>query len=95
MPGAVEEHLSQDPLSGHLYVFCNRRANRVKILYWDQDGYALWYKRLEQGTFALPVSSRGLVSLSQLTLMLEGMDARDLKKRRRYHRSEVMANKTP
>ncbi len=50
----VEEHLEQDPESGHLYLFFNRRRDCVKMLLWEGDGFVIWYKRLEAGTFAVP-----------------------------------------
>ena len=54
LQGLVLSVLEQDPLSGHLFLFVNRRRDKLKILYWDGDGLAIWYRRLEQGTFQLP-----------------------------------------
>ncbi len=51
LSGLVQECLGQDPLSGHLFLFLNRRRDRVKILFWERDGLVIWYKRLEAGTF--------------------------------------------
>jgi transposase len=82
----------QDPLSGHLFVFFNRRRDRVKILYWDASGYCLWYKRLEAGHFSLsgcaPDQDSVEWDLPQLTLILEGIDLSDSQRRRRYCRPE-------
>ena len=54
LSGLVQKHLGQDPLSGDLFVFRSKRGDRIKLLYWDSDGLAIWYKRLEEGNFALP-----------------------------------------
>lgn len=54
LAGMVAGVLSEDPLSGHLFVFRNRRADLIKILYWDRSGYCIWAKRLERGTFRFP-----------------------------------------
>ena len=56
--GLAQETFEQDPLSGHLFLFLNRRRDRMKILFWDVDGFCIWYKRLEVGTFQLPVPDR-------------------------------------
>ena len=53
----VRQFLGEDPLGGHLFVFRNKRGDRLKVLYWDTDGLALWYKRLEAGTFRLPAAA--------------------------------------
>jgi len=88
--GFAQTVFDQDPLSGHLFVFFNRERNRVKILFWDQDGFCIWYKRLEAGTFQLPEAAReeqGIeLDYSQLTKILGGVDLRNGRRRRRYRR---------
>ena len=71
----VEPFLAQNPMSGHLFVFVGRDRHKVKILYWDRTGFALWYKRLERGKFPAPDSldQRGL-SVAELHAWLEGID---------------------
>ena len=87
----VRSVISQDPLSGHLFLFRSRRAERLKVLTWDRDGYVLWYKRLEQGVFKLPRLSPGDRSVelrpSELAMILDGIDMTRLKRVPRYQRS--------
>jgi len=80
------EVLGQDPLSGHLFVFRNKRGDRVKILYWDRSGYCLWYKRLEAGVFRFPAAAGGSVEIeaADLALLLEGIDLAGAARRRRF-----------
>jgi len=87
--GLVLEVLRQDPQSGDLFVFVNKRRDRVKMLIWEGDGLLIVYKRLEQGTFALPPAEGESVTLSsaQLSLLLGGIDLRQTRPRKRYRRS--------
>jgi len=84
----TEQVLEKDPFSGHLFVFRNKRGDRVKILYWDRDGYCLWYKRLEKGTFRFPQEGdKSLeVEAAELALLLEGFDLSGAKRGKRYRR---------
>lgn len=81
----------QDPTSGHLFLFRSRGGDRLKVLYWDKDGYALWYKRLEVGVFKLPrppTSEAKSVELraSELAMLLDGIDLRSVKRAARYQK---------
>ena len=84
----VGSAFGQQVLDGHLFLFLNRRRDRVKLLYWDRDGLALWYKRLESGTFEVPPrsASDGQVELdaTELAMMLGGISLADAKRRKRY-----------
>lgn len=85
----ITEFLGQDPLGGHLFVFRSRGGDRLKILFWDRDGFAIYYKRLEQGTFRFPrVETEGTAGLeikpSELAMLLEGIDLRSVRRRPRY-----------
>ncbi|HEV3217601.1 MAG TPA: IS66 family insertion sequence element accessory protein TnpB [Vicinamibacterales bacterium] len=93
----VEEHLGQNPESGHLYLFFSRRRDCVKMLLWENDGFAIWYKRLELGTFAMPASSTPCADGSQpagleirardLNLLLSGADPAHVTRRKRFERA--------
>jgi len=89
LSAATREIVNADPLSGHLFVFLNRRANRMKILAWQASGYVLLYKRLERGCFKLPrhpkPGSRHLeLESSELTLLLDGIDLRGAQHHKRW-----------
>jgi transposase len=86
----VKNSFHKNPLDGTIFVFINRVADRLKILYWDRDGYALWYKRLEAGRFRLPAAltiggeSVVLISAAQLAMILEGIEPIVVKQRKRF-----------
>ena len=86
----VRQHLRHDPLSGHVFVFRNQRGDRVKLLYWDEDGFVIVYKRLEEGTFRWPVVAEGQAGVTlraaELTMLLDGIDWQQARRSRRYHR---------
>lgn len=87
----VAEHIEKNVLEGGLYVFVNRRGDRLKLLWWQEDGLCVWYKRLEAGTFQLPqvVEDAKSVALSptELSLILGGIDLKTARQRRRYRRT--------
>ena len=77
-----------------LFVFTSRRRDRIKILYWDRDGFAIWSKRLEEGTYAIPFSGseeerRREVTAQELGALLSGIDLSTAKRRKRYGRADV------
>jgi transposase len=88
----VREFLGADPLSGHLFVFRNKRGDRLKLLYWDSDGLAIWYKRLERGTFRFPAAGPegcGLqIRAADLAMILDGVDLDSVKRQKRYQRPQ-------
>ena len=86
----VRQQLQDDPLSGHVFVFRNRRSDRVKLLYWDEDGYVIVYKRLEAGTFRFPAAAANQAGVSmraaELAMLLDGVDWQNVRRSRRYRR---------
>lgn len=86
----VTQSMELDAFAGHLFVFSNRRRDRIKILYWDRDGFAVWAKRLEEGSYAMPFSDttekRREITAGELGAILSGIDLSAAKCRKRYRR---------
>ncbi len=87
----VQQALSHDPLSGHWFVFRNRAGDRLKILAWEEDGWAIWHKRLEQGVLRFPPATgdgppRLEVRATELAMLLDGIVLEKVQRRKRYHR---------
>ncbi len=87
----AESVLKQDPASGHWFAFINRRRDRLKLLGWDGQGFWIWYKRLELGVFEKPASRANQtqmeIDVTQLSLIINGIDLRSVKRKRRYRSS--------
>jgi transposase len=97
LSGMVRDGLHADPLSGHLYCFRNKRGDKLKILYFDRTGLAIWYKRLEVGRFHWPPSDAACVELKagEIAFLLEGVDWKSLKRHKRFNLQAAMAERTP
>jgi len=91
--GLIINHLGEDPMSGDVFIFMNRRRSLIKLLVWDQTGFVIFYKRLEKGTFEMPSigKDRSSVKITRSTLMLilEGISLNSIQTRRRYHREKI------
>jgi transposase len=87
LSGLVQECFGEDLLTGHLFLFLNRRRDRLKILYFDRDGLAIWYKRLESGSFEMPRVAQGdgvELQPAQLAMILSGIDLSSARQRKRF-----------
>jgi transposase len=86
--GEARDYMGHNPVEGSLFVFYNRGRDKLKMLFWDRDGYWVWYKRLEAGTFQMPLfdGTAASVTLSgdELHLILSGIDLTSVKKRKRF-----------
>lgn len=101
LSGIIQQHLGQDPLSGDLFVFRSKRGDRIKFLWWDNDdGLAIFYKRLEEGTFRFPpqddqrpqVGEHGLaIRPAELAMLLDGIDLSNVQRQKRYQRPQADA----
>lgn len=91
LTGLVRGTFGSDPADGSLFLFMNKRRDRIKVLWWDGDGYVLWYKRLEQGTFETVPSRCGedrvQIDQTQLAMILRGVHLESVRRRKRYRRA--------
>lgn len=88
LQGLVANVLGADPLSGHLFLCVNRRRDKLKVLYWDGDGLAIWYRRLEQGTFQMPTirddQTTAEINRDDLVMLIRGLDYENVRRRKRF-----------
>lgn len=90
LSGIILNEMEMNPLDGSVYIFVNRTRNRMKILVWDLDGFLLYYKRLEKGTFEIPLPSvekELRLSWETLMLMLQGISLQKINRRKRYKKA--------
>ena len=96
----VDGTFGKQAMSGDLFLFMNRRANQVRILFWDRDGYVIMMKRLEEGTFRRVRTADGKdlveIDAAELAMLLEGLDATSIKRRKRYAApAQLASSRTP
>lgn len=84
LAGLVRNRLGFDPMNGDVFVFLGKRANQIRILQWDRDGFAMYIKKLEKGTFERPVLAGDAITSSQLGLLLQGVSLGSVSYRKRY-----------
>lgn len=82
--GLVREGLSKDPLSGDVFIFFNKRRTQVKLLLWERDGFSLYHKRLERGTYELPSTASVELRSDELMLILQGISLKSVRRRKRF-----------
>lgn len=89
LSGLVREGLQKDPLSGDVFIFFNKRRTQVKLLLWEKDGFSIYHKRLERGTYEQPVSSSFELRSDELMLILKGISLKSVRRRKRYAMEEI------
>lgn len=92
--GVIRRAMHLDPLSGYLFVFRNKRGDRIKCIYWDETGFAMWYKLLQKGTFQFPslqnLTSAGVeIDPSTLRMILDGIDLGSIRRQHRFRRAPL------
>jgi transposase len=86
LSGIVRNELKENPLSGDVFIFFNRKRTHIKLLMWDRDGYAIYYKRLERGVFEIPTGyeQSSVICSQTLSLILQGIVLSSVRRRKRY-----------
>lgn len=87
LSGLVRNYLNKDPLCGDIFIFVNRKRNQIKLLLWEGDGFSIYYKRLEKGTYELPEVSNSKsaeITSEKLQLILQGISLKSVQKRKRF-----------
>jgi len=99
LSGLVRSGLKRDPLSGEIFIFFNHRRTQVKLLHWERDGFSVYHKRLERGTYERPLidgqSGSAELKSDQLMLILQGIDLGSVRRRKRFHFSENKSVNNP
>jgi transposase len=88
LSGLVRDGLGKDPLSGDVFIFFNRRRTQVKLLLWERDGYSIYYKRLERGSYELPLHDSAELRADDLLLILQGISLKSVRRRKRFDITE-------
>lgn len=84
LSGLVREGISEDPLSGDVFIFFNKRRTQVKLLVWEKDGFSIYHKRLERGTYELPTPPSPVLRSDELMLILQGISLKSVRRRKRF-----------
>lgn len=84
LSGLVRDGLGKDPLSGDVFIFFNKRRTQVKLLLWERDGYSIYYKRLERGSYELPSHESVELRSEDLLLILQGISLKSVRRRKRF-----------
>ena len=97
LSGLIREGLQKDPLSGDVFIFFNKRRTQVKLLLWERDGFSIYHKRLERGTYELPANASAELRSDELMLILQGISLKSVRRRKRFdvddHASRQTENK--
>lgn len=95
LSGLVREGLGKDPLSGDVFIFFNKRRTTVKLLLWESDGYSIYHKRLEQGSYELPVNENPELTTDQLMFILRGVSLSSVRMRKRFDMQKNIFKTSP